>query len=55
MRPQDVVRAARDAATRTELPWLQPFPDRLLDPAVTREPIELAFLAACARSCDCAT
>jgi RNA polymerase sigma-70 factor, ECF subfamily len=42
---------------RTDLPWLQPFPDRLLEPAapgdaepdaavVDRETIELAFLAA---------
>jgi RNA polymerase sigma-70 factor (ECF subfamily) len=42
---------------RNDLPWLQPFPDRLLDPpapreaepdaaAVKRETIELAFLAA---------
>ena len=36
-------------APRTDVPWLQPFPDRLLDPetaAVERETIELAFLAA---------
>ena len=42
-----------DAGSPTDLPWLQPFPDRLLDdspePAeevVARETIELAFLAA---------
>src|SRR5262245_55916287 len=32
-----------------EVPWLQPFPDRLLDPetvAASRQSIELAFLAA---------
>jgi RNA polymerase sigma-70 factor (ECF subfamily) len=54
--PQDVVRAvARDDEPRStpplapELPWLQPFPDRMLDPehlASSRESIELAFLAA---------
>jgi len=36
-------------APRTDVPWLQPFPDGLLDPAtaaVERETIELAFLAA---------
>jgi RNA polymerase sigma-70 factor (ECF subfamily) len=62
--PQDVVPAVRETdaprATpplRPELPWLQPFPDRLLDvPApgdeqpdaqlVARETVELAFLAA---------
>lgn len=54
--PQDVVRAvAPDDEPRAapplapELPWLQPFPDRLLDPetlAASRESIELAFLAA---------
>ncbi|WP_028926432.1 sigma-70 family RNA polymerase sigma factor [Pseudonocardia acaciae] len=34
---------------RPEIPWLQPFPDRLVEPdeaAVNRETIELAFLAA---------
>ncbi len=54
--PQDVVRAvAPDDEPRAtpplapELPWLQPIPDRLLDPetlAASRESIELAFLAA---------
>ncbi len=54
--PQDVVRAvAPDDEPRStpplapELPWLQPFPDRLLDPEAaitTRESIELAYLAA---------
>lgn len=54
--PQDVVRAvAPDDEPRStpplapELPWLQPFPDRLLDPETalaTRESIELAYLAA---------
>jgi RNA polymerase sigma-70 factor (ECF subfamily) len=54
--PQDVVPAvAPDDEPRAtpplapELPWLQPFPDRLLDPeslAASRESIELAFLAA---------
>lgn len=54
--PQDVVRAvAPDDEPRAtpplapELPWMQPFPDRLLDPeaiAASRESIELAFLAA---------
>ncbi|MBO0827752.1 MAG: sigma-70 family RNA polymerase sigma factor [Streptosporangiales bacterium] len=45
------------AVARSDVPWLQPFPDRLLEPvaprdaepdavAVTRETIELAFLAA---------
>jgi RNA polymerase sigma-70 factor, ECF subfamily len=29
-----------------ELPWLQPYPDRLLDEVVARETIELAFMAA---------
>jgi len=54
--PQDVVRAvAPDDEPRAtpplapEVPWLQPFPDRLLDPeaiAASRQTIELAFLAA---------
>lgn len=54
--PQDVVRAvAPDDEPRAapplapELPWLQPFPDRLVDPetlVASRESIELAFLAA---------
>jgi RNA polymerase sigma-70 factor (ECF subfamily) len=46
-----------DLPPRTDIPWLQPFPDRLWEPAaagdaepdavvVTRETIELAFLAA---------
>jgi RNA polymerase sigma-70 factor, ECF subfamily len=46
-----------DLPPRTDVPWLQPFPDRLLEPAapaadepseavVARETIELAFLAA---------
>jgi RNA polymerase sigma-70 factor (ECF subfamily) len=49
--------ASTGLAPRTDLPWLQPFPDRLLEPAapddtepdaaaVARETIELAFLAA---------
>jgi RNA polymerase sigma-70 factor, ECF subfamily len=29
-----------------DLPWLQPYPDRLLDEVVARETIELAFMAA---------
>jgi RNA polymerase sigma-70 factor (ECF subfamily) len=29
----------------SEIPWLQPYPDRLLDPHVQRETVELAFLA----------
>jgi RNA polymerase sigma-70 factor, ECF subfamily len=54
--PQDVVPAvAPDDEPRPtpplapELPWMQPFPDRLLDPeslVSSRESIELAFLAA---------
>jgi RNA polymerase sigma-70 factor, ECF subfamily len=54
--PQDVVPAVKptDEPRATprlapEVPWLQPFPDRLLDPesmAASRESIELAFLAA---------
>ncbi len=54
--PQDVVPAvAPDDEPRStpplrpELPWMQPFPDALLDPetlAASRESIELAFLAA---------
>jgi RNA polymerase sigma-70 factor (ECF subfamily) len=45
--PDDEPRAA--PPLRPELPWLQPFPDALLDPeslAMSRESIELAFLAA---------
>ncbi|MHA6628449.1 sigma-70 family RNA polymerase sigma factor [Pseudonocardia sichuanensis] len=49
--------ASADLPPRTDLPWLQPFPDRMWEPvasedadpaavAVTRETIELAFLAA---------
>ncbi|GIG88259.1 sigma-70 family RNA polymerase sigma factor [Plantactinospora endophytica] len=48
---------ADDVAPRTDIPWLEPFPDRLWEPAapaeaepdavlVARETIELAFLAA---------
>jgi RNA polymerase sigma-70 factor (ECF subfamily) len=54
--PQDVVPAVAPTdeprstpPLRPELPWLQPFPDRLLDPealVASREAIELAFLAA---------
>jgi RNA polymerase sigma-70 factor (ECF subfamily) len=54
--PQDVVRAvAPDDEPRAtpplapELPWMQPFPDALLDPetiAASRQSVELAFLAA---------
>jgi RNA polymerase sigma-70 factor (ECF subfamily) len=54
--PQDVVRAVeRDDEPRStpplrpDLPWLQPFPDRALDPealVASRESIELAFTAA---------
>jgi RNA polymerase sigma-70 factor, ECF subfamily len=54
--PQDVVPAVAPTdeprATpplRPDLPWLQPFPDRLVDPetiVASRESIELAFLAA---------
>jgi RNA polymerase sigma-70 factor (ECF subfamily) len=54
--PQDVVRAvAPDDEPRAtpplapEVPWMQPIPDRLLDPetlVASRESIELAFLAA---------
>jgi RNA polymerase sigma-70 factor, ECF subfamily len=54
--PQDVVPAVApgDEPRATpplapEVPWMQPFPDRLLDPgslAASRESIELAFLAA---------
>jgi len=54
--PQDVVPAVSptDKPRSTpplapEVPWLQPFPDRLLDPeslVASRESIELAFLAA---------
>jgi len=49
--PQDL-RPPSDAGVglppRTDIPWLQPFPDRLApdDTAVERETIELAFLAA---------
>ncbi|HUQ06604.1 MAG TPA: RNA polymerase subunit sigma-70 [Kofleriaceae bacterium] len=54
--PQDVVPAvAHDDEPRStpplrpDLPWLQPFPDRALDPetlVASRESIELAFMAA---------
>jgi RNA polymerase sigma-70 factor, ECF subfamily len=54
--PQDVVPAVAPTdepratpALRPDLPWLQPLPDRLVDPetiAASRESIELAFLAA---------
>jgi RNA polymerase sigma-70 factor (ECF subfamily) len=54
--PQDVVPAVATTdeprsrpPLAPEIPWMQPFPDRLLDPeslAATRESIELAFLAA---------
>jgi len=54
--PQDIVPAVRpDDEPRStpplapEVPWMQPFPDELLDPeaiAASRETIELAFLAA---------
>src|SRR4051794_28015804 len=53
--PQDVVPAVApsDEPRATpplapEMPWMQPFPDRLLDPealVASRESIELAFLA----------
>ena len=45
--PTDEPRATPPLAP--EVPWMQPFPDRLLDPeaiAASRESIELAFLAA---------
>jgi RNA polymerase sigma-70 factor (ECF subfamily) len=58
--PQEVAEAADPAASPApplDLPWLQPYPDRLLEPVaaaeeepgvvvVARETIELAFLAA---------
>jgi RNA polymerase sigma-70 factor (ECF subfamily) len=58
--PQDLAGPSRPAAARparTDIAWLQPFPDRLIEPvepadaqpdavAVSRETIELAFLAA---------
>ncbi len=54
--PQDVVRAVapddEPRATppfRPDLPWMQPFPDRLFDPetiVASRQSVELAFLAA---------
>ena len=59
--PPEVTAAAADPAAPpsppADLPWLQPFPDRLLEPAapaeeepaalaVSRETLELAFVAA---------
>ena len=47
--PPDVAEAADPTAPippPAELPWLQPYPDRLLDEVVARETIELAFMAA---------
>jgi RNA polymerase sigma-70 factor, ECF subfamily len=48
--PQDVAAAADPAippAPPAELPWLEPYPDRLLeDEVIARETIELAFIAA---------
>src|SRR5688572_6192019 len=48
--PPDVAAAADPTAPippPAELPWLQPYPDRLLeDEVVARETIELAFVAA---------
>lgn len=35
-----------DGAPPADLPWLQPYPDAMLDDVVARETIELAFLAA---------
>ncbi|GGT02572.1 RNA polymerase sigma factor [Planobispora rosea] len=35
-----------DWPVRTAVPWLQPYPDDLLDTVIERETIELAFLAA---------
>ena len=47
--PPDVAEAVDPTAPippPVELPWLQPYPDRLLDEVVARETIELAFMAA---------
>jgi RNA polymerase sigma-70 factor (ECF subfamily) len=47
--PPDVAEALDPTAPippPVELPWLQPYPDRLLDEVVARETIELAFMAA---------
>jgi RNA polymerase sigma-70 factor, ECF subfamily len=47
--PPDVAEAVDPTAPippPAELPWLQPYPDRLLDEVVARETIELAFMAA---------
>ena len=38
-------RRPQTVASIADLPWIQPYPDTLLDDAVTRETIELAFLA----------
>ncbi|MFI6509818.1 sigma-70 family RNA polymerase sigma factor [Streptosporangium sp. NPDC050855] len=55
-RPREAPREAHAPAVPAEIPWLQPYPDRLLEPlapgagpdaaVVGRETIELAFLAA---------
>jgi RNA polymerase sigma-70 factor (ECF subfamily) len=47
--PPDVADAGDPAvppAAPADLPWLEPYPDRLLDEVVARETIELAFIAA---------